>query len=129
MSPIRKERAALYGRDWSMFSDRIRFTRARGRCECRGECGHRHETRRKCAGRCPGRHGDILLRGGKLVLTVAHLCHDESCRDESHVRAMCQRCHLRYDAYHHARNASATRDRKYGQERLALGVRAGGTEP
>lgn len=38
----------------------------------------------------------------KVVLTVAHLDHTpEHCEDDN-LRAMCQRCHLRYDAEHHA---------------------------
>jgi hypothetical protein len=31
---------------------------------------------------------------------------------------MCQRCHLRLDAGHHAMNARATRNRKAGQDDL-----------
>jgi 5-methylcytosine-specific restriction endonuclease McrA len=56
-----------------------------------------------------------------IVLTVAHLDHvPENCDgmesggpvkpvEESNLRAWCQRCHLRYDAAHHAKNAAATR--------------------
>ena len=44
-----------------------------------------------------------------IVLTVAHLCHDTTCYDPTHLRALCQRCHLRYDAEHHQRNAVETR--------------------
>ena len=71
------------------------------RCECVGECGG-HETRR-----CHRRHGQRLrirynLKGEEvgsyIVLTVAHLDHTpENCDDEN-LRAMCQRCHLAYDA-------------------------------
>lgn len=46
------------------------------------------------------------------MLTVAHLNHDpQDCRPEN-LKAMCQRCHLRYDVALHRRNASATRYRK-----------------
>lgn len=108
MSPIRVGRAALYGKDWKAFSESIRFGRAKGRCECRGECGATHETGRRASGRCPRRHGQIIPgKTSRVVLTVAHLCHDETCRE--HVKAMCQRCHLTYDAKHHARNAAVTR--------------------
>lgn len=34
----------------------------------------------------------------KVVLTVAHLCQDPRCGDLGHLRALCQRCHLQYDA-------------------------------
>jgi hypothetical protein len=46
---------------------------------------------------------------GRIVLTVAHLDHQpENCADEN-LKAMCQRCHLRYDVDHHRRNAARTR--------------------
>lgn len=48
----------------------------------------------------------------RIVLTVAHLCHDPSCYDPTHLRALCQSCHLRHDAKHHARNAAETRRRR-----------------
>ena len=128
MSPIRAERQHLYGTDWKAFSDEIRFTRAKRMCECRGECGTRHIGGLK-AGRCASIHGtdvtyhadDKPPRTVRIILTVAHLCHDERCRRRRHVKAMCQRCHLRYDAKHHARNAAVTRDRKRGQLRIELG--------
>jgi 5-methylcytosine-specific restriction endonuclease McrA len=44
-----------------------------------------------------------------VVLTIGHLDHTpENCADDN-LRALCQRCHLTYDAKHHASNASATR--------------------
>ena len=94
--------AKAYGPGWKEFSLRIRFERAAGRCE----------FIMTAAGRCPKRHGDVLPSGGKVVLTVAHLCHDPGCRDEAHVLAACQACHLAYDRALHSRNASATAKRK-----------------
>ncbi len=45
----------------------------------------------------------------RIVLTVAHLDHQpENCARDN-LKALCQRCHLRYDAAHHARNSAATR--------------------
>jgi hypothetical protein len=60
--------------------------------------------------RCVERNGEpAKWAKGKVVLTVAHLNHTpEDCRDEN-LKAMCQRCHLRYDHDHHQRNAYATR--------------------
>lgn len=50
-----------------------------------------------------------LLRMVDIVLTIAHLDHvPENC-DPANLRAWCQRCHLRYDAAHHAETARATR--------------------
>jgi 5-methylcytosine-specific restriction endonuclease McrA len=41
--------------------------------------------------------------GAKVVLTIAHLDHvPEHCGREN-LRALCQRCHNRYDAKHRAR--------------------------
>jgi hypothetical protein len=33
----------------------------------------------------------------KIRFTIAHLCHTPKCDDESHLRAMCEPCHLIYD--------------------------------
>lgn len=45
----------------------------------------------------------------RVVLTVAHLDHrPENCAPEN-LRALCQRCHLAYDADLHRANAAATR--------------------
>lgn len=45
----------------------------------------------------------------RIVLTVAHLNHmPEDCA-ETNLKALCQRCHLAYDAEHHRVNAAETR--------------------
>jgi hypothetical protein len=64
-------------------------------CECHGECLKHH-------GRCEEinhtwpkhrRHkGKVKIR-----LTTAHLCHTPKCDERSHLRAMCEPCHLIYD--------------------------------
>lgn len=102
--PIRPENRARYPRDWHRISARIRFERAGGRCECGGECGQEHGRERHGeyidqAPRCTARHGEEHPDTGSIVvLTVAHLDHiPENCADEN-LRAMCQRCHNRYDA-------------------------------
>ena len=103
--PIKPENRARYGADWPAYSDRIRFDRAGGRCECEGECG-----RGTHAGRCPNLHGEPAYgTGSKVVLTVAHLTHEPECRDDDKVKAMCQGCHLHYDRDHHAKTAYRTR--------------------
>jgi hypothetical protein len=62
-------------------------------------------------GRCAAQPGDF--RWIEVVLTIAHLDHDPTNNDEDrNLRALCQRCHLRYDAREHAKNAAATRARK-----------------
>lgn len=44
-----------------------------------------------------------------IVLTIAHLDHTPENCDPVNLKALCQRCHLRYDAQHHQINARATR--------------------
>lgn len=102
MSPIRPENRDRYGLDWRKFSKYIRFERAKGQCECEGECGRgTHDDR------CPNRHFmPAYGTGSRVVLTVAHLCHTPECRE--HVKAMCQGCHLHYDREHHAETRAKT---------------------
>lgn len=111
--PIKKENKNKYPKNWKEISNEIRFERAKGRCECNGECGLHSTT-----GRCIERHGaPAQYAKGKIVLTVAHLNHNESdCRKEN-LKAMCQRCHLRYDSNQHKNNSAATRrDKKKNYE-------------
>lgn len=96
MMPIHPENRHRYPADWKDISARIRFTRAGGRCECAGQCGA-HDHRCEALNRAPSPY-----TGSKVVLTTAHLDHTpENCADDN-LLAMCQRCHLRYDAAHHA---------------------------
>jgi hypothetical protein len=102
VSPIRPEMRQHYPLNWRAISRRIRFTRAEGRCECRGECGLHRERR------CMEIHGQpATWARGKVVLTVAHMDHDpRNCADDN-LRAMCQRCHLLYDREHHRETRQA----------------------
>ena len=105
--PIKLENKARYPKDWKAISTAIR-ARSGGRCECHGECGLHRTT--PGPRRCVELHGEpARWAKGKIVLTVAHLNHQpEDCRPEN-LKAMCQRCHLRYDHDHHQRNAYETR--------------------
>lgn len=92
--------AAKYPANWKVISAEIR-TRSGGRCECAGECGKGHQAR------CEARQGDPSMRSGwPVVLTSAHLWRGPcakhhaagiKCDDPSHLKAMCQACHLAYD--------------------------------
>jgi hypothetical protein len=96
--PIKPENRARYPRDWRRIADAIR-ERAGQRCEgspaypaCRARNGEPHP-----------------VTGSRVVLTVAHLDHaPENCEPEN-LKALCQRCHLTYDAAHRKRTAYATR--------------------
>jgi len=97
--PLEREK---YVEDWEEISVWVRFERAGGRCEgsprypyCRAVHGAPHP-----------------VTGNMVVLTVAHLDHDPGNNAPENLRAMCQRCHLTYDAALHARHAAETRRRK-----------------
>lgn len=102
--PIRKENRRRYPRNWRAISMHIRYVRAKGRCECAGECGlHRG---RRCV-EVDGKPAKWAR--GKIVLTVSHLDHvPEHCGEEN-LRAYCNRCHLRYDREHHAETRARTK--------------------
>lgn len=90
-------RKPTYPPEWKEFSLQIRYERAEGRCECTGECGLHctHPGPRRCVelDRAPA-----IWANGIVVLTVAHLCEcHPPCAEASHVKAMCNRCHLRTD--------------------------------
>ena len=105
--PIRPERKHLYpggsphSKEWKAIVAAMR-ARSGNRCEgtpkhpeCRAVNGEPHpET------------------GSKVVLTVAHMDHDESHGDPARLRHL---CHLAWDAAHHRANARATRRAKSGQ--------------
>lgn len=67
---------------------------------------------------CRAAHGEPHpVTGSKVVLTIGHLDHTpENCAD-ANLKVWCQRCHLTYDAAHHAANAAATRARRGSQTR------------
>lgn len=56
----------------------------------------------------------------KIILTIAHLDHDKENYDVSidRLRALCQRCHLRYDAKNHAENRKKNLAEKKGLQNL-----------
>lgn len=106
---------SLYPQNWQELRTQT-LTRAENLCECRGECGSEHEGERCSAPnglwivryrkhpafwRTPGllRRTELLSYEApiKVILTCAHLCHQKSCADLSHLRALCQRCHLLLD--------------------------------
>lgn len=102
--PIKPEKmkrypgGSIHSKEWRAFRAFILF-RAANRCEgtpqrpeCRAANGQPHpET------------------GSQVVLTIAHMDHDESHADPDRCRALCQKCHLSWDAKFHAQNAAKTR--------------------
>ena len=116
--PIKPERRRLYPPNWTSLSWAVRFRRARGRCECLGECGDHH-----IGGRCEERDGkEAVSHRGHVRLAVAHLDHDPTHNSPKNIKALCQRCHLRHDRFEHARERRRTWRRRLGagQYRLVL---------
>lgn len=108
MSPVRPEMKARYPKEWPFISQRIRFVRAAGRCECDGRC-----SRDACdawkADRCTNSHGQpAYITGSKVILTTTHLNHIPEDCDDDNLMAMCQGCHLAYDRELHAATRAAT---------------------
>lgn len=112
--PILDPRHPCLTAAWKPFREQI-LARACHRCECVGECGlHKHAQLPR---RCIERHKTpAVFATGVVFLTIAHECVcDPPCLLASHVRALCQRCHLRFDAKRHA----ATRKTRQ-EARLAI---------
>lgn len=129
--PIKPENKHRYPADWSAIRSAI-LIRADHKCEkCKAPHG---KIIARGAGRCIDTYmienGDVFDADTgeylgcarmsewsfgkmvKVVLTIAHLDHiPENC-DPENLRAWCQRCHLRYDAAHHAETARETRRKK-----------------
>ena len=101
--PIRPEEKARYPKEWPMIS---RAIRARANDICEGSPGFYPD--------CRAINGEPHpITGSKVVLTVAHLDHQPENCEADNLMAMCQRCHLAYDAAHHAstrRSRRAIRD-------------------
>jgi hypothetical protein len=114
--PIRPENKIRYPKDWKRISAQIR-ERSGGQCECEGECGLHRTT--PGPRRCREKHLQAAtFARGRVVLTVAHLDHQPENCAPINLKAMCQRCHLRYDMKHHARSRRVNRDRETGQGSL-----------
>ena len=142
--PVRPEHRHHYrGPAWQTFRASI-LARASNACECTGECGdaHGHPAFRNV---CSAPNGSFILREDanpaawalfddvgkwiscdpfgkaervKVILTIAHLNHQEGDDRVANVKAMCQRCHLRLDRHQHATNAARTRRGRSRQQQL-----------
>jgi hypothetical protein len=124
--PIKPENRARYPAHWKEIRQHI-LERAANCCElCRvpnGVTVLRGMGKDKGAYQTPDGVTHSELNGGliclrpfdfigysvKIVLTIAHLDHVPEHCDDDNLKALCQRCHLAYDAEHHRANAQATR--------------------
>lgn len=96
--PIKAENRARYPADWKQIVAMVRL-RSKNVCEgspaypeCRAANGQPHP-----------------VTGSVVVLTTAHLDHTPENVDLDNLKHWCQRCHLTYDAKHHAQSAYQTR--------------------
>src|SRR3989442_1272639 len=105
-----------YPPSWKAISERIRFGRARGRCEWPG---------------CRAVHGEPNpITGSRVVLTTAHLpidangvlcdVHDKQHATDYNLLALCQSHHLLLDGKEHAENARRTRRAKHAENNPSL---------
>jgi 5-methylcytosine-specific restriction endonuclease McrA len=110
--PIRPENQPLYPPNWREIRAAI-LERAGHRCERCGVPNRVWRNPRTDAWTHDAELAETWLLDGdrvaRIVLTVAHLDHAPEHNDPANLRALCQRCHLAYDADHHARTAYATR--------------------
>lgn len=95
---------SIHSKEWKAFRAFLLF-RAGNRCEgtpqrpqCRAANGKPHPETKSV-----------------VVLTIAHMDHDETHADPNRCRALCQRCHNKWDAPHRKLNAAATRRRNVPQ--------------
>ena len=86
--PIKPENKKRYPSNWKDIRAAI-LDRAENCCEFCGVANHSYRENKQ---------GRMV----RIVLTIAHLDHvPENCEPDN-LRALCQRCHNRYDARHRA---------------------------
>jgi hypothetical protein len=101
--PIRESQKALYPRNWKTIRKSI-IERSGGQCECVTECGLHSDHR--CI---EVNYTKAVYAHGRIILTVAHLNNDPTDNRPENLKAMCQRCHNRYDQTYRQKNARRTR--------------------
>lgn len=126
-------RAERYPVGWKRIAAGIRM-RANNACECAGQCGdHAGDA-------CSAPNGVRIWREAEhperwqleedvgrlypfeafadsgpitVIITVAHVDHDEANNDPSNLLACCQRCHLKMDARDNALRRAVSRAAKH----------------
>lgn len=97
--PIKPENKYRYPKNWKEIRLRI-LERAGNKCEF---CGVENHTYRL---------NPATGKTARIVLTIAHLDHTPENCEPDNLRALCQRCHNRYDAEH--RKITRIRSREQG---------------
>jgi len=102
--PINKKR---YHKKWRLISYLIRVKRAQNKCEeCQAEQGKPHP-----------------ITGSIVMLTTAHLNRDRTNNRFTNLKALCQRCHIKFDRPQHIYS------RKYGKETQYLNLKLFEVDP
>jgi len=70
-----------YPENWGYIRQKILFERANNKCE---KCGKEN-------------HSMKAKSGGRIVLTLAHIDHDEKNNSPENLLALCQACHFAMD--------------------------------
>lgn len=101
--PILPENKSRYPKNWKEIREQI-LERANHACEfCHVE-NHAIGYRGACGSFFPLEPGFQNLAPGRkplrIVLTIAHLDHTPENNDPANLKALCQRCHNRYDQAH-----------------------------
>ena len=98
--PIRPENKKRYPSNWKSEIRPSILARAKNRCEF---CGRENHT---------WFFNEKTKKIVRVVLTIAHLDHIPEHCDPSNLRALCQKCHNKYDAAHRAETRKRTRNEK-----------------
>lgn len=99
--PIKPENKKRYPPNWKEIRQQI-LKRANDCCEFCGVKNHSYVMK-------AGTENWQFPEAVQVVLTIAHLDHTPENCDPSNLRALCQRCHNRYDAKHRAATRSHTK--------------------
>lgn len=131
--PILAENKHRYPYNWGEIREQI-LKRAKNRCEFCGVDNHKYIVRYSDedyevfdeymeaidrAAEIEWNDPDVYIKKiPKIVLTIAHLDHAPENNDPKNLKALCQRCHNRYDGKHRAETRSIRKDKNIGQLRL-----------
>ncbi len=98
MMPIKAENKNRYPGNWKEIVAEVRVRS--------GDCCEGSPAYPDC--RAPNR-APHPVTGSRVMLTTGHLDHIPENNDMANLKHWCQRCHLTYDAKHHAQTAYMTR--------------------
>jgi hypothetical protein len=122
--PIRPERKHLYPDNWDEISEYIRFERAGGKCEW---CGIEHKAKgyrdekgdfHTLEDHMIKQAQDCGIKVIRIILTTAHIDHDETNCDYGNLAALCQKCHNGHDAQARANGIADRREDLAGQMKM-----------